>query len=65
MFSVQVDILQPDVPSMTSSQAAFATQTAQATLATQQAQAAQSASYHSVRLCIASGYLPCMNALVL
>ena len=45
-------------------QAALATQTAQAVLASQTAQAAQSASCHSIRLCIASGHLPYMNELV-
>ena len=37
----------------------------QAPLAAQRAPTAQSAGYRSVRLCIASSLLPCMNALVI
>ena len=47
-----------------SAEAALATQTAQAVLATQTVQAAQSDSCHSTRLCVNSGRLPSMNALV-
>ena len=47
-----------------SAEAALAMQMAQAALATQTAQAAQSASCHSARLCVNSGRLPSMNALV-
>ena len=36
-----------------------------APLAAQRAPAAQSAGYRSVRLCVASSLLPCMNALVI
>ena len=37
----------------------------QAPLAAQRAPTAQSAGYRSVRLCVASSLLPCMNALVI
>ena len=37
----------------------------QASLAAQRAPTAQSAGYHSVRLCVASSLLLCMNALVI
>ena len=47
-----------------SAEAELSKQKAQAALDTQTAQAAQSASCHSFRLCVASGHLPCMNALV-